>query len=156
MNKKLIALLLVVALACSGVFAMGFGVMGSDQSGYGVTYAPSKGGLYYGLGWKNNGIGFSAEKNILKNDFFDADIFSFGYQLGFGANVCVDFVNTFDFGAGIYGLLGLHVDINVIPKLGIEIFGQWQPNIYFTFLPAFTPNFYNWFAGHAYGFRFWF
>lgn len=33
MNKKIIALLVVVALATTGVFATGLGIMSSDQTG---------------------------------------------------------------------------------------------------------------------------
>lgn len=156
MNKKIIALLLVVALACSGVFAMGIGGMSSNTAGYGaLTYAPSKGGLYYGIGWGYYGIGISAEKNILSANFFNADIFALGYQVGFGANLGINFIGGFGFGAGVYGLAGLHFDIDVIPNIGIELFGQWQPTIYFNILPSFGFDYASWFGGYASGVRFW-
>ena len=117
MNKKIIALLVVVALATTGVFAMGLGVMSSAQTGWGaISYAPSKTGMYYGLGWGAHGIGISAEIPFVNGTFFDADLFSLGYRVGAGINTWLNFIGGFGFGVGVYGFAGLNFNFDLLKQ----------------------------------------
>lgn len=158
MNKKIIALLLVVALATASVFATGLGVMSSSQTGAAaLTYAPSKTGFYYGLGWGAHGIGISAEKPFVTGTFFDADLFSLGYRVGAGINAHVNFINGFDFGVGVFGFAGLSFNFD-FQAFELELFGQWQPNFGIHVVPFdITHNtVLSILSGYASGIRFWF
>lgn len=159
MNKKIIALLVVVALATTGVFATGLGIMSSDQTGWGaISYAPSKTGMYYGLGWGARGIGISAEIPFINGTFFDADLFSLGYRVGAGINTWLGFIGGFEFGVGVYGFAGLNFNFD-FQAFELELFGQWQPNFEISIVP-FDIFPYNTvgsiLSGYASGVRIWF
>ena len=158
MNKKIIALLLVVALASTGLFATGLGVMSSAQTGYGaLSYAPSKTGIYYGLGWGWHGIGVSAEKAFVRGTIFDADLFSLGYQAGAGINAHVNFINGFGFGVGVFGFAGLNFNFD-FQAFELELFGQWQPNFDIHVVPfdILHNTVLSILSGYSSGIRFWF
>ena len=158
MNKKIIALLVVVALATTGVFATGLGVMSSAQTGWGaISYAPSKTGMYYGLGWGAHGIGISAEIPFVNGTFFDADLFSLGYRVGAGINTWLNFIGGFGFGVGVYGLAGLNFNFD-FQAFELELFGQWQPNFDISIVPFSIAHntIGSILTGYASGVRIWF
>ena len=156
MNKKIIALLVIVALATTSVFATGLGVMSSAQTGWGgISYAPSKTGMYYGLGWRGNGIGISAEIPFINGTFFDADLFSLGYRVGAGINTWLNFIGGFGFGVGVYGFAGLNFNFD-FQAFELELFGQWQPNFEINIVPFGVSSIASIFTGYASGVRIWF
>lgn len=157
MNKKIIALLVVVTLATTGVFAIGIGGMYSNVTGGNggaLTFALNRNGPYFGVGLDNYGINVSAEYQLWRYDFVNTGVFGIGLHAGLGANVALDLFNgAFGIGAGVYGLGGLHLEID-LDFVEVEFFGQWQPKAFMWFLPF---NFdVNWWGGAASGVRFWF
>ncbi len=162
MNKKIIALLLVVAIAVSGAFAFGIGAMNSNVVGTGaLTIAPDgHEGLYLGIGWSPwaNGawINVSGEYKFWEWYFIDEKVFNWGLQAGAGANVGLGLGSAFGLGIGVYGFFGTNLFLAFDKKFGVEFFGQWQPNFYVTILPAFGWNWLNLYGGYAAGVRFWF
>lgn len=156
MNKKIIALLVVVALATTGVFAIGIGGMSSAQTGWGaISYAPSKTGMYYGLGWGARGLGISAEIPFINGTFFDAELFSLGYRVGAGINTWLGFIGGFEFGVGVYGFAGLNFNFD-FQAFELELFGQWQPNFEISIVPFGISTIGSIFTGYASGVRIWF
>ena len=117
MNKKIIALLVVVAIATTSVFAFGIGGMYSNVTGGNggaLTFGLDRSGPYFGVGIDNNGINVSAEYQLWRYDFVKSDVIDIGFHAGAGANVAVDLFNgAFGLGAGAYGLAGLHFEIDV-------------------------------------------
>lgn len=158
MNKKIIALLVVVALASTGVFAIGIGGMYSNVTGGNggaLTFGLNRNGPYFGVGVDNWGINVSAEQHLYRYNFVNTQVFDIGLQLGVGANVAFDIFNgAFGLGAGVYGLAGLHFDID-LDVVEIELFGQWQPKAFMWIIPSFNFDL-NWWGGVASGVRFWF
>ena len=163
MNKKIIALLLVAAIAVSGVFALGIGAMSSNVTGYGsLTIAPDgRTGCYIGVGYGSyygQELNVSFEYKFWEWNFIDEKVFDWGLHAGAGADIGLGFTNGFSMGAGVYGFFGTNFVINLDRKLAIEFFGQWQPNFYLNFIPwtGFTPDFAGYFGAGAGGIRFWF
>ena len=163
MNKKIIALLLVVALAVSGAFAFGIGGMWSNVTGTSLTVAPQgHEGIYFGIGWNQwgsgtNGLTVSGEYKFWEWYFLDniGGFFSWGLQAGAGVDVSIGFIGGFGLGLGVYGFFGTNLYFD-FGKLGLEFFGQWQPHLYMNLVPSFGFYWpYAW-GGYASGFRFWF
>ena len=162
MNKKIIALLLVVALAVSGAFAFGIGAMNSNVAGTGaLTFAlDGHQGLYLGVGydsWNGGGIAVSGEYKFWEWNFLNnvGGFFNWGLQAGAGANVSLGFGNGFAIGAGVYGFFGTNIYLDFSKNFGVEFFGQWQPNFFITLFP-FGWNWSRLWGGYASGVRFWF
>ncbi|MCR5698552.1 MAG: hypothetical protein K6G52_02795 [Treponemataceae bacterium] len=170
MNKKIIALLLVVALAVSGAFAFGIGGMYSNVVGTAALTVAPQGheGVYIGAGWAGWGnhvwINVSGEYKFWEWYFIDGDFFNWGLQAGAGADVGLGFgSNWFVADVGVYGFFGTNIYLAFDKKFGIELFGQWQPNLFvhfgssgFGFGRYWWGSWYNMFYGHAAGIRFWF
>ncbi|MCR4790016.1 MAG: hypothetical protein K5839_02940 [Treponemataceae bacterium] len=161
MNKKIIALLLVVALAVSGAFAFGIGVMNSNVVGTAALTVAPQGheGVYIGAGWWGDGsynwIAISGEYKFWEWYFIDGSFFNWGLQAGAGANVGLGFGSSFGLGVGVYGFFGTNIYLDFSRKFGIEFFGQWQPNFYVNIIP-FGWNWSRLWGGYASGIRFWF
>ena len=158
MNKKIIALLVVVALAVTSVFATGIGVMSSAQTGWGaLSFAPSKDGVYYGLGWGAHGVGISAEIPFVRGTIFDADLFALGYKAGAGINAWLNFIGNFGFGGGVFGFAGLDFTFD-FQAFELELFGQWQPNFDISIVPFGIGHntMMSILTGYSSGIRFWF
>ena len=158
MNKKIIALLLLVALATTSVFAFGIGGMYSNVTGGvggALTFGLDRNGPYFGVGIDNYGVNVSAEYQLWRYDFVKSDVIDIGFHAGAGANVAVDLFNgAFGLGAGAYGLAGLHFEIDV-DAFELEFFGQWQPKAFMWIIPSFNFD-ANWWGGAASGLRIWF